>query len=166
MKNEKCVQGFLFPELGTVETKPQVKKSPVEELKEQIRKLKEENKANLQKVAELQKENERLKKKAEAFDEFMQSASVFSTGIIAKNFGLAAKGLNAYLAQKKIQFRNARGVWELYAKYQNRGYTSYCWYDYAKTESGDALSKAHMYWTAKGMNFIRELLLADGKIKE
>lgn len=165
MKNEKCVQGLLFPELGTEETKPQVKKSPVEELKEQIRKFKEESKANLQKIAELQKENEKLKKKAEAFDDLMQSKSLFPIGVIAKNYGMSAIGLNQYLQQKGVQF--CRGeVWTLYAKYQGCGYTQYCWYNYSEDAKGKPLSRAHMYWTAKGMNFIRELLLADEKIKD
>jgi len=175
MKKQIGVQGELFPELGTVETKPQPKKRAPNAL----RKLQDENKsllekiaemqkkdgANLQKIAEMQEEIERLKKKAEAFDDLMQSHSLFPIGVIAKNYGMSAIALNQYLQTKGVQF-NRGDVWTLYAKYQNCGYTRYCWYNYSEDEKGRPLSRAHMYWTAKGMNFIRDLLIADGKIQD
>ena len=163
-KKENYVQGNLFPELGDAEAKPKPRKSKLEKLAEQNCKLQEENEANLMKIAELQKANELLKRKAEAFDDLMQSKSLFPIGVIAKNFGLSAIALNKYLHEKGVQF--CRGeVWTLYAKYQNCGYTQHCWYNYSEDTKGRPLSRAHMYWTAKGMNFIRELLIADGRIE-
>ena len=170
MKKQDCFQGNLFPELGTAEAQPKVKRtkkqSEQELLKEENRKLQEENKANLQKLAEMQKEIEALKKKAEAFDDLMQSHSLFPTGVIAKNYGKSAIWLNQYLHQKEVQFEDPAGVWKLYAKYQDKGYTRYCWYNYSEDSKGRPLSRAHMYWTAKGMAFIRELLIKDGHIKD
>ena len=171
MKENKCVQGDLFPELGTAEAQPQKKvktakkQSEVDALKEELRKLKEANQANLAKIAELEKENEALKKKAEAFDDLMQSNSLFPIGVIAKNYGMSAKGLNQYLHQNGVQFQDGE-VWKLYAKYQDKGYTRYSWYNYSEDLKGRPLSRAHMYWTPKGMSFIRELLIADGIIKD
>lgn len=170
MKKQNCIQGELFPELGTAEAQPKEKKtkrqSELSLLKEQNCKLQEENQANLQKLADLQKENEALKKKAEAFDDLMQSASLFQTGVIAKNYGKSAIWLNQYLHQKGVQFEDPAGVWKLYAKYQDKGYSRYCFYNYGEDTKGRPLSRPHMYWTAKGMNFIRELLIADGIIKD
>jgi len=168
MKKKNCVQGELFPELGTAEAQPKTKKSAkkqvdVNALMEELKKLKE---ANLQKIADLQKENEALKKKAEAFDDLMQSNSLFPTGVIAKNYGKSAIWLNQYLHQKGVQFEDPAGVWKLYAKYQDKGYSRYCWYNYSEDTKGRPLSRAHMYWTPKGMAFIRELLLKDGLIKD
>lgn len=168
MKKQNCVQGELFPELGTAEAQPQEKKtakkqSEVNALMEELKKLKE---ANLAKIAELQKENEALRKKAEAFDDLMQSHSLFPTGVIAKNYGKSAIWLNQYLHQKGVQFEDPAGVWKLYAKYQDKGYSRYCFYNYGEDTKGRPLSRPHMYWTAKGMNFIRELLIADGIIKD
>ena len=168
MKKQNCVQGELFPELGTAEAQPKTKKSAkkqvdVNALMEELKKLKE---ANLAKIAELQKENEALRKKAEAFDDLMQSHSLFPTGVIAKNYGKSAIWLNQYLHQKGVQFEDPAGVWKLYAKYQDKGYSRYCFYNYGQDTKGRPLSRPHMYWTAKGMAFIRELLIADGIIKD
>ena len=168
MKKNNCVQGDLFPELGTAEAQPKTKKSAkkqseVNALMEELKKLKE---ANLAKIAELTKENEALRKKAEAFDDLMQSHSLFPTGVIAKNYGKSAIWLNQYLHQKEVQFEDPAGVWKLYAKYQDKGYSRYCFYNYGEDTKGRPLSRPHMYWTAKGMAFIRELLIADGLIKD
>jgi len=167
MKKQNCVQGELFPELGTAEAQPKTKKSAkkqvdVNALMEELKKLKE---ANLAKIAELTKENEALRKKAEAFDDLMQSHSLFPTGVIAKNYGKSAIWMNQYLHRKQVQYEDGE-VWKLYAKYQSCGYTRYCWYNYSEDSKGRPLSRAHMYWTAKGMAFIRELLIKDGLIKD
>lgn len=169
MKKQDCFQGNLFPELGTAEAQPKVKRTKKQSeltlLREQNRKLQEENKVNLQKLADMQKEIESLRKKAEAFDDLMQSNSLFPIGVIAKNYGMSAKGLNQYLHQNGVQFQDGE-VWKLYAKYQDKGYTRYCWFNYGEDLKGRPLSRPHMYWTPKGMAFVRELLIADGRIKD
>ena len=167
MKKQNCVQGDLFPELGTAEAQPKTKKSAkkqseVNALMEELKKLKEANHA---KIAELTKENEALRKKAEAFDDLMQSNSLFPIGVIAKNYGYSAIWMNQYLHRKQVQYEDGE-VWKLYAKYQSCGYTRYCWYNYSEDSKGRPLSRAHMYWTSKGMAFIRELLIKDGLIKD
>ena len=139
-------------------------------MKEKIRQQEETIKAQQAEIEALKKENDALQSKAEAFDDLMNSKSLFPIGIIAKNFGKSAIWLNKYLEDKKIQYKKSQGngedLWVLYAKYASLGYTRICWYDYSEDTKGRALSKAHTYWTPKGMAFIRELLLKDGIIKD
>ena len=164
-KKSRPVQLSLFPEMESDAARIQRLEAKLDELTQHNSKLQEENASLQQANAELEKRNASLKKKAEAFDELMQSRSLFPVGIIAKNYGMSAIGLNQYLQRKGIQFSDA-GVWKLYAKYQKCGYTRYCWYNYSEDEKGRPLSRAHMYWTAKGMEFIRQLLIADGLIED
>ncbi len=172
-KDNNPVQGSLFPELEPQEAhsaKPSKKNQKIEALKEENQKLEETIKAQKAEIEALKKEKASLQSKAEAFDDLMNSQSLFPIGIIAKNFGKSAIWLNKYLEGKKIQFKKPQGngddVWVLYAHYASRGYTRICWYDYSEDTKGRPLSKAHTYWTPKGMAFIRELLLKDGLIKD
>ena len=136
----------------------------LEELKEEILKLKKENSEKQMEIDRLKKEQEKLAFKAEAYDDLIESNSLFPIGIIAKSFGYTAQWLNEYLRQNGIQFKRD-GVWELYAKYAKKGYARACWYNYSVDSYGRPLQRAHLYWTAKGLVFIRELLIADGKLK-
>ena len=121
---------------------------------------------DLQQTVETQKaEIERLRPKAKAYDELMQSGSLFPTNVVAKSFGMSAVALNMYLHKKKVQYKQGK-VWVLYKKYANCGYTSIMWYAYAKDEKGRDLTKAHSYWTMKGIEFIRGLLKADGLLND
>lgn len=152
---EKTIQGSLFPEYaGTVGKEKTPRQSAVNVLKEEKAKLEE-------KIKNLEKENAKLKVKADAFDELISSCSLFTTTVVAKSFGWSAIRLNQYLKEKQVQYLQGE-VWVLYAKYQNKGYTKICWYDYATNGLGKPLSKAHTYWTAKGVLFIRQLLKEDG----
>lgn len=157
MKNAK--QGTLFPELE-VEAKqePQchVKKQSIKALQQKVAELQAENQS-------LKKENESLKTKADAFDELAKSNSLFTTTVIAKSVGKSAIWLNKYLQDKRVQFMQG-DVWVLYARYQNKGYTQICWYNYNEDANGRPLEKAHSYWTGAGLLFIRSLLREDGLI--
>ena len=171
-RNDNYVQGSLFPaEEVVVQTTPQKKSSSskkqliINELKKEILMLKNENAEKQNEIVRLQKECASLTSKAEAFDELINSNSLFPIGIIAKNFGRSAQWLNQYLHQKGVQF-NRGEVWELYAKYANKGYTRICWYNYSTDSLGRPLQRPHTYWTAKGLVFIRELLKSDGLIQD
>lgn len=164
MGKKNVEQGTLFPELEPIQ-QPQK-----EEKKKRVRKqsAKEpgysaEYVAMLeQKVHELETANAKLKEKAEAFDELIASNSLFTTTVVAKSFGKSAIWLNQYLSKKRVQYLQG-DVWVLYAKYQSKGYTKICWYEYHKQTGAQ---RAHTYWTAKGILFIRELLKADGIITD
>ena len=111
--------------------------------------LKLENKVQAQQIAELQP-------KATYYDLILQCPSLLSVTEIAKDYGLSAKGLNKILHEQGIQF-NQSGVWFLYAKYQDKGYTSTKTQNYNRPD-GTQGSRVHTYWTQKGRLFLYGLL--------
>ena len=70
--------------------------------------------------------------------------------------------MNNYLHEKGVQFKQS-GIWLLYAKYADKGYTSTKTQTYAGCD-GTVHSKVHTYWTQKGRLFLYGLLKADGII--
>lgn len=175
--NDKGYVGNLFPDLEPLakqatslpkKKNPSKKDVEIECLKQEICTLQQQNKIlreqnnGLQtEVTDLKKTNTQLQIKAAAYDNLMHSESLFSTGVIAKSFGWSAVKLNKYLEKKKIQFFKS-GIWMLYQKYANQGYTGEQFYNYHTCSDGKELSRAHTYWTMKGYEFIRGLLKSDG----
>ena len=111
--------------------------------------LKLENKVQAQQIAELQP-------KATYYDLILQCPSLLSVTEIAKDYGMAAKGLNKILHENGIQF-NQSGVWFLYSKYQDKGYTSTKTQNYNRPD-GTQGSRVHTYWTQKGRIFLYGVL--------
>ena len=111
--------------------------------------LKLENKVQAQQIAELQP-------KATYYDLILQCPSLLSVTEIAKDYGLSAKGLNKILHEQGVQF-NQSGVWFLYSKYQDKGYTSTKTQNYNRPD-GTQGSRVHTYWTQKGRLFLYGLL--------
>lgn len=110
-------------------------------------------------VVQEQQINE-LKPKASYYDVVLNCPDLLSTSVIAKDYGKSAKWLNDYLHKNGVQFKQG-GVWLLYAKYAEQGYTS------TKTHTlngcdGFQHTKVHTYWTQKGRLFIYDLLKSDG----
>lgn len=73
---------------------------------------------------------------------------------------MSATKFNKLLHSLHVQFKQS-GVWFLYAKYQDRGYTSTKTQNYSKPD-GSQSSKVHTYWTQKGRLFIYSLLKEHG----
>ena len=97
-----------------------------------------------------------LQPKASYYDLILQSKSLMSVSKIAKDFGKSAVWLNRKLEEKKVQY-NQGGVWLLYQKYADKGYTQ------STTHAiDDERSKLLTKWTQKGRLFIYELLKGDG----
>ena len=111
--------------------------------------LKLENKVQAQQIAELQP-------KATYYDLILQCPSLLSVTEIAKDYGLSAKGLNKILHDNGIQYSQS-GVWFLYTKYQDKGYTSTKTQNYNRPD-GTQGSRVHTYWTQKGRLFLYGLL--------
>ena len=111
--------------------------------------LKLENKVQAQQIAELQP-------KATYYDLILQCPSLLSVTEIAKDYGMSAKGLNKILHDQGIQF-NQSGVWFLYSKYQDKGYTSTKTQNYNRPD-GTQGSRVHTYWTQKGRIFLYGVL--------
>lgn len=115
--------------------------------------LKLETKVQAQQIAELQP-------KATYYDLILQCPSLLSVTEIAKDYGLSAKGLNKILHEQGVQF-NQSGVWFLYSKYQDKGYTSTKTQNYNRPD-GTQGSRVHTYWTQKGRIFLYGVLKEIG----
>lgn len=111
--------------------------------------LRLETKVQAQQIAELQP-------KATYYDLILQCPCLLSVTEIAKDYGLSAKGLNKILHDNGIQYSQS-GVWFLYAKYQDKGYTSTKTQNYNRPD-GTQGSRVHTYWTQKGRLFLYGLL--------
>ena len=111
--------------------------------------LRLETKVQAQQIAELQP-------KATYYDLILQCPSLLSVTEIAKDYELSAKGLNKILHDNGIQYSQS-GVWFLYAKYQDKGYTSTKTQNYNRPD-GTQGSRVHTYWTQKGRLFLYGLL--------
>ncbi|NWO21383.1 phage antirepressor KilAC domain-containing protein [Oribacterium sp. oral taxon 102] len=112
-----------------------------------------ENQVKDQQIAELQP-------KASYYDLVLQCKDLLSMTEIAKDYGMSAKKMNKLLHELGVQF-NQSGVWFLYAKYQDKGYTQTKTQNYNKPD-GTQGAKTHMYWTQKGRLFLYELLKQNG----
>ena len=120
----------------------------------EIRKALEiENKVQSQQIAELQP-------KATYYDLILQSRDLLSMTEIAKDYGKSAKGMNKLLNELGVQY-NQSGVWFLYAKYQDKGYTQTKTQNYNRPD-GTQGSRVHMYWAQKGRLFLYDLLKSQG----
>jgi phage antirepressor YoqD-like protein len=136
----------LHPEL------PSTYKEALLHLVEQVEKNEQLQTKNLvlgQQVAELQP-------KATYYDLILQNKSLLSVSQIAKDYGMGAPTLNRKLNELGVQYKQG-GVWLIYARYQDKGYTQ------TKTHTIDSeKSSVHTYWTQKGRLFIYELLREQG----
>lgn len=166
--------GDLFPDFFPSQEQPaetsKVSRSKKSELKsaKQNAEVQELQQINQELLAENQcllSENVKLKAKADLVDELFVSTSLFPTNIVAKSFGWSAIKLNQYLNKKGIQYKRGE-VWVLYQKYASEGYTKVGWFTYGQDSKGHELTRAHTYWTMKGIAFIRELLKKDGQISD
>ena len=111
--------------------------------------LKLDNKIKEQQIIELQP-------KAEYTDIILQCKDLVSMTVIAKDYGKSAVFMNDLLHKLGVQYKES-GVWFLYQKYAECGYTR------TKTFAvGDNNAKTHTYWTQKGRLFIYNLLKENG----
>lgn len=125
----------------------------LKEEREKRKALEVENRVKDQQIAELQP-------KASYYDLVLQCKGLLSMTEIAKDYGMSAKGMNKKLHELGVEF-NQSGVWFLYAKYQDQGYTQTKTQNYSKPD-GTQGARAHMYWTQKGRLFLYELLKQSG----
>ena len=120
-----------------------------------------------QKIATLEVDNQvkdqqiaELKPKATYYDLILQCPDLLSVTEIAKDYGMSAKGLNKKLNELGVQFKQS-GIWFLFAKYQDKGYTQTKTQNYNKPD-GTQGATTHMYWTQKGRLFLYDLLKNSG----
>lgn len=117
--------------------------------------LKEEReKSNIlkAKVTEQNKQIEEMKPKASYYDIILNCKDSMPITNISKDYGMSAKAMNAKLHELGVQYKQS-GMWLLYQKYANMGYTQ------SKTFAIDTdNSHMHTYWTQKGRVFLYNLL--------
>ena len=115
--------------------------------------LEVDNKIKDQQIAE-------LKPKATYYDFILQCKDLLSMTEIAKDYGMSARGINKLLHGLGVQY-NQSGVWFLYAKYQDKGYTQTKTQIYNRPD-GTQGSRVHTYWTQKGRLFLYGFLKEHG----
>lgn len=123
------------------------------EQQETIEILQLESKIKDQQISELQP-------KASYYDFVLQCKGILAIGIIAKDYGKSAQWLNKLLHELGVQF-NQSGVWLLYSKYADKGYTQTKTHPFVRTD-GTPDTGVQTYWTQKGRLFIYELLKNNG----
>ncbi|SDK81305.1 phage antirepressor KilAC domain-containing protein [Lacicoccus qingdaonensis] len=116
---------------------------------EENEKLQLENSVQKQRIGE-------LKPKADYYDQILKSKKLLAIGQIAKDYGMTSQTMNKLLHDLKIQFKQS-GQWLLYAKHQDKGYTSSETHEYKKSD-GTVDFNLHTKWTQKGRIFLYELL--------
>ncbi len=109
-----------------------------------------------QETIELQdKELKQAAPKVEYCDKVLSSQGYLTVNMIAACLGISDIKLNKLLCQWGIQYKES-GVYYLYSKYRDKGYTVHK--PHAYTDSlGNIKTRQHMYWTEVGKKFILEL---------
>ena len=130
----------------------------LKEEREKCSQLETTVKVQEQQIAELQP-------KASYYDIVLNCKDLVSTSVIAKDFGKSAIWLNQYLHDKGVQYKQGgkNGIWLLYQKYAEQGYTGTKTNPYNGTD-GLQHTRVHTYWTQKGRLFIYDMLKTDGII--
>lgn len=124
-----------------------------------LTKLKEERaeKERFRLTSEQQaKELKEAAPKVEYYDEVLSSKGLLTVNMIAANLGMSAVRLNNILCDLNIQYKQS-GVYFLYEKYKNRGFTEHKPYPY-RDSNGEIKSRQHMYWTETGKQFILNIM--------
>ena len=128
----------------------------------ELKKEREEKEKLKETVAVQNQQITEMTPKAGYYDVVLNCKDVISTTEIAKDYGWSAKKMNAYLHEKKIQFKQGK-IWLLYQKYSEQGLTSTKTSVYNGSD-GLSHSSIHTYWTQKGRLFIYELLKKDRRL--
>lgn len=115
-------------------------------------------------LAEKDKRIEELQPKATYYDLILQCQNAIPITTIAKDYGLSAKALNKMLHDYGIQFKQGgkNGLWLLYQKYADKGYTSTRTQNFPDTKNGGMFASVHTYWTQKGRIFLYGVLKEHG----
>jgi Rha family phage regulatory protein len=100
-------------------------------------------------------QNERLQLTAAKYEGQTNTAGLYLTTDLAKEYGVSARVLNSFLCENRIQYRQnlPRGYkYNLFAEYANSGYAV------SKIIPANGLDIPTLLWTAKGRDFIDDLI--------
>ena len=106
------------------------------------------------KIADRDESIKVLAPKADYADKVMDSGTLMTTTIIAKEMGVGVVTLNRFLKSQGVQYRLSGG-WVLYRQHENKGLTGIVTHIITR-ESGPDTTK-QMKWTEKGKKFIMDL---------
>lgn len=133
----------------------QILQKRLEASEERLRQL-EAKTEQLQNTVELQdKELKQTAPKVEYCDKVLSSEGYLTVNMIAACLGISDIKLNKLLCQWGIQYKES-GVYYLYSKYRDKGYTVHKPHAYIDS-LGNIKTRQHMYWTEIGKKFILEL---------
>ncbi len=113
-----------------------------------------QNAVKSQQIAEMQP-------KVSYYNIVLQTPDVVPITVIAKDYGWSGKKMNKYLHEEGIQFRQHNGIWLLYQKYADKGYTKTKTSTYVDSVGAEH-SAVHTYWTQEGRLFLYDLLKSRG----
>ena len=103
-------------------------------------------------IVEKEEQIEELTPKAKYTDEVLMSETTYTMTQVAKEFGMGASSFSDFLFKKKIIFRQS-GMWMMFAKYDNEGYSAV---RTKKIENGNGsvITSSYLVWTEKGRMFL------------
>ena len=105
---------------------------------------------------QLKIENGILKPKADKYDRYLSNKGLITITEIAKEYGMSGRELNKFLHDKRIIFKKG-DKWFVYQRYANDGLVGYEIY-----MPEDREIRRTLKWTAKGEQFIRNILEDEG----
>ena len=105
---------------------------------------------------QLKIENGILKPKADRYDRYLSNKGLITITEIAKEYGMSGRELNKFLHDKRIIFKKG-DKWFVYQRYANDGLVGYEIY-----MPEDREIRRTLKWTAKGEQFIRNILEDEG----
>lgn len=98
--------------------------------------------------------------KASYYDEILRCKNAITITVIAKDYGMSACAMNRKLNELGIQYKQS-GIWLLYQKYADQGYTKTETHRYVDG-NGQEQASVHTKWTQKGRLFLYGELKAAG----
>ena len=120
----------------------------------------EANRALTETVAVQTQQIAEMQPKIRYYDKVLACKDLLPISKISKDYGWSAKKMNAFLHEQGIQYKQG-GIWLLYQKYAEHGYTNTKTNVILDTE-GKPHTKIHTYWTQKGRLFIYDLMKSNG----
>ena len=130
---------------------PRLPQSYKEALQQLITQVEDNEKLQTSNLLLNQQVNE-LQPKATYYDLVLQNKSLLAISTIAKDYGMGAVTMNKLLNELGVQYKQG-GIWLLYSKYQDKGYTQTSTH-VIDSERSNVTTK----WTQKGRLFLYDLL--------
>lgn len=111
---------------------------------------------------ELSTRIEEMEPKVAYYETVLKAEGLMTINAIAKDYGKTAQWLNAFLYDRRIQYKQGR-LWLLYDRYAQKGYMkSVTVPTNSFTKDGKRCVAVHGYWTQIGRLFIYGVLKANG----